>query len=192
MQARHYGDRSSWRRAVRRRRRLRRLRRPLLAAAGACFACAGLVATADAQDDGVTRICHATGSLTTPYVLLEVGGDALEEHRVHPQDLIPAPAAGCPASLQPPTATTEAPPTVTEPPAPDDDAVPPAVLESEPEPGPQPAPPGAGAGSPATPAPTPLQAAPPPRLAATGAEPLVVGLVGCGLLLLGGAVRPLG
>ena len=47
--------------------------------------------------DKVT-ICHATGSLTHPYVTITVSKSALDAHKAHQdrRDLIPAPAKGCP------------------------------------------------------------------------------------------------
>jgi hypothetical protein len=47
--------------------------------------------------DKVT-ICHATGSLTHPYVTITVSKSALDAHKGHQdrRDIIPAPAKGCP------------------------------------------------------------------------------------------------
>ncbi|KAF0107199.1 MAG: hypothetical protein FD146_2040 [Anaerolineaceae bacterium] len=56
-------------------------------------------------------ICHATGSSSNPYVLIEVSVNATDgsmkdgggaDHSHHPNDIIPAPAGGCPGG---PTAT---------------------------------------------------------------------------------------
>ena len=43
-------------------------------------------------------ICHATGSVTHPYVTITVSKSALTAHKAHQdrRDLIPAPANGCP------------------------------------------------------------------------------------------------
>jgi hypothetical protein len=48
-----------------------------------------------------TTICHATGSSTNPYVQLTISNSALDAHRAHQdrQDIIPAPASGCPQSV---------------------------------------------------------------------------------------------
>lgn len=53
-------------------------------------------------------ICHATGSETNPYVLLEdMPLPSLNGHGDHEGDIIPAPAGGCPASQQPAGTLTE-------------------------------------------------------------------------------------
>ena len=43
-------------------------------------------------------ICHATGSLTHPYVTITVSASALDAHKKHQdrRDIIPAPSKGCP------------------------------------------------------------------------------------------------
>lgn len=60
---------------------------------------AGLLAAAPAlaQEQAATTVCHYTGSDTAPYVMVvaPAGG---AEHASHPQDVIPAPADGCPAT----------------------------------------------------------------------------------------------
>jgi hypothetical protein len=45
-----------------------------------------------------TTICHATRSVTHPYVTISVSKSALDAHRAHQdrRDIIPAPAKGCP------------------------------------------------------------------------------------------------
>jgi len=45
-----------------------------------------------------TTICHATGSVTNPYVEITISNSALDAHRRHQdrEDIIPAPATGCP------------------------------------------------------------------------------------------------
>jgi hypothetical protein len=47
---------------------------------------------------GKTTICHATGSETNPYVTITISNAALKAHARHQdgEDIIPAPAAGCP------------------------------------------------------------------------------------------------
>jgi hypothetical protein len=59
------------------------------------------------------RVCHFTGSTTIPYVLVEApaGGG---EHAAHGDDIIPAPAGGCPATYQGP----QGPPDEPQPPPP--------------------------------------------------------------------------
>lgn len=53
-------------------------------------------------------ICHATGSETNPYVLLEdMPMPSLNGHGDHEGDIIPAPEGGCPASQQPAGTLTE-------------------------------------------------------------------------------------
>ena len=47
--------------------------------------------------DKVT-ICHATGSLTNPFVQVTISASGLNGHANHASDIIPAPAGGCPIS----------------------------------------------------------------------------------------------
>ncbi len=42
-------------------------------------------------------ICHATGSATNPYVEITISVNGLNGHAGHADDIIPAPAGGCPA-----------------------------------------------------------------------------------------------
>ena len=51
--------------------------------------------TATLTADKVT-ICHATGSSKNPYVMITVSVNGLNGHDKHSDDIIPAPAAGCP------------------------------------------------------------------------------------------------
>lgn len=46
-------------------------------------------------------ICHATGSETNPYVTITVSENALKGHDKHGDDIIPAPATGCPGATAP-------------------------------------------------------------------------------------------
>ncbi|HEY5158176.1 MAG TPA: hypothetical protein VII93_09480, partial [Anaerolineales bacterium] len=62
------------------------------APAGGCPA--SLVAVSDAN----ITICHATGDTANPYEAITVTSAQLDEHSGHPNDLIPAPANGCPTS----------------------------------------------------------------------------------------------
>ncbi|MDQ5825862.1 MAG: hypothetical protein M3441_16840, partial [Chloroflexota bacterium] len=63
-------------------------------------------AEATSTPDGGRKIniCHATGSETNPYVLIEISENAIPAHQDHQEgeDIIPAPAEGCP---MPPTNT---------------------------------------------------------------------------------------
>jgi hypothetical protein len=71
----------------------------------ATFILAGSAGTAMAggpsagTSDTVT-ICHATRSLTHPYVTITISKSALDAHKKHQdrRDIIPAPAKGCPPS----------------------------------------------------------------------------------------------
>jgi hypothetical protein len=61
-------------------------------------------------------ICHATGSESNPYVTITIAEPAVAAHRRHQhgEDIIPAPAGGCPAAaLAPATPTATAAPTET-------------------------------------------------------------------------------
>jgi hypothetical protein len=49
--------------------------------------------------DGKITICHVTSSETNPYREIRVSVNGLNGHADHEGDLIPAPEAGCPASL---------------------------------------------------------------------------------------------
>jgi hypothetical protein len=56
-----------------------------------------------AQSQYGVPICHRTGSDKNPYVLIVVDENAVDAHRRHPpqngrEDIIPAPATGCPTS----------------------------------------------------------------------------------------------
>jgi hypothetical protein len=55
------------------------------------------------QNNGKLTICHANGDTTTPYDQLTLDFAGLAAHASHQDDLIPAPAAGCPKTLQPGT-----------------------------------------------------------------------------------------
>jgi hypothetical protein len=71
----------------------------------ALLTCVGLLAFVPAANaaEKVT-ICHATGSVTHPYVQITISENAVEAHRRHQdrQDIIPAPALGCPGVPVPP------------------------------------------------------------------------------------------
>ncbi len=50
--------------------------------------------------DRVT-ICHATRSVTHPYVTITISKSALDAHKAHQdrRDIVPAPAKGCPPNM---------------------------------------------------------------------------------------------
>lgn len=51
----------------------------------------------DTADDGKKiTICHATGSKKNRYVEITISINGLNGHNKHPNDIIPAPAGGCP------------------------------------------------------------------------------------------------
>jgi hemolysin type calcium-binding protein len=63
------------------------------------------VGSAPAKAGDTVTICHATGSLTHPYVVITVSKAAVAAHKEHQdrRDIVPAPAKGCPAPVvQPP------------------------------------------------------------------------------------------
>ena len=49
-------------------------------------------------NNGEITICHATGSQTNPYNEITVSINGLNGHGNHPNDIIPAPASGCPTT----------------------------------------------------------------------------------------------
>lgn len=61
----------------------------------AAAACAATPVAAHAQ--AAVTLCHATGNPAAPYLLLTVSGPELELHIEHADDIVPAPAGGCPA-----------------------------------------------------------------------------------------------
>jgi hypothetical protein len=83
-----------------------RRRQPLRSAVFALLTCVGLLAFIPAANaaEKVT-ICHATGSDTHPYVTVTISENAVNAHRNHQngEDIIPAPATGCPNAVPPPT-----------------------------------------------------------------------------------------
>jgi hypothetical protein len=62
-------------------------------------ACGGS-AIAAPLNDGKLTICHATGNATTPYDEITLDFNGLSAHVDHKDDLIPAPAAGCPKAVE--------------------------------------------------------------------------------------------
>jgi hypothetical protein len=59
---------------------------------------AGTAMARPAPTETKTTICHATRSVTHPYVTISVSKSALDAHKAHQdrRDIIPAPAKGCP------------------------------------------------------------------------------------------------
>jgi hypothetical protein len=53
-----------------------------------------------AANEGKIMICHATGSEKNPYNLITVSINGLNGHSKHTDDIIPAPAGGCPVTKQ--------------------------------------------------------------------------------------------
>jgi hypothetical protein len=47
---------------------------------------------------GKITICHATSSKTNPYTEITVNVNGLNGHNKHADDIIPAPAGGCPTT----------------------------------------------------------------------------------------------
>src|SRR5919199_349416 len=78
------------------------MRRVVIIGAFACLLEAGVALVAEQPVAGTsgqgTPVCHYTGSESAPYVLVQAppGGG---EHRRHPNDIIPAPAGGCPSTV---------------------------------------------------------------------------------------------
>ena len=58
----------------------------------------GCPASALVVNNGKITICHATGSNTNPYNKITVSFNGLNGHGNHVNDIIPAPAGGCPAT----------------------------------------------------------------------------------------------
>jgi hypothetical protein len=61
------------------------------------------IATATAQTDATSAICHRTSSKTSPYTTLRVSGKALKTHLAHAADIFPVPKGGCPRTVLTPT-----------------------------------------------------------------------------------------
>ncbi len=58
------------------------------------------------NNSGKISVCHATNSATNPYTLITVAFSGLNGHSKHTGDIIPAPAAGCPAVVITPQANS--------------------------------------------------------------------------------------
>lgn len=72
----------------------------LVLAALAMAACGSSGIAADQLNDGKLTICHATGNATTPYDQITLDFNGLAAHADHKDDLIPAPAGGCPKAVE--------------------------------------------------------------------------------------------
>jgi hypothetical protein len=84
--------------------KLRRLKFPLatfilVLAMVAVTGCSG-VTNADLLNGGKITICHVTGSTTDPYEQITIGLNELGAHATDKDDIIPAPAGGCPNKLE--------------------------------------------------------------------------------------------
>src|SRR5918996_5956101 len=71
------------------------------------------------EPDGSTQrkvtICHATGSETNPFVEITISENAVDAHRNHQdgEDIIPAPAGGCPGAAPKPYSPPDPPDPIT-------------------------------------------------------------------------------
>ena len=72
----------------------------VMVTASLLIAACGSSAAAAFGQDGKIGICHATGITTAPYDQIRVGLTELSSHIDHKNDLIPAPADGCPKEVQ--------------------------------------------------------------------------------------------
>jgi hypothetical protein len=129
-------------------------------------------------------ICHATGQASNPYVELTIRRSRLPEHRRHANDIIPAPAGGCPAQSAEDDSGAPAPPRKRPRPAP----------TATPAPASTPAPATAVAPAAATPAAAPeapraVYAASIPGLPHTGADLALMAMFGIGLMSMGAGLR---
>jgi hypothetical protein len=162
-------------------RRRRRHPQPLALSAAALLA---LAAPAAAQE--TVALCHATGDPAAPYVLVRADAEGLAGHLEHPDDIVPAPDAGCPGPEPQPAET----------PADDAYALPTATPTRPPRdivPRPASRPRSRRVVAPANA--EPLAATAPSitlasrPLADTGSNPWRTGMLGLGLLLGGGGLR---
>lgn len=160
------------------------------------------VALSQAADTG----CHATGDPSAPYVLVDLTGEGADAHLDHAEDIVPAPAEGCPAATAPAEDPVPSPGGVGQSP---DDSVSPQDEPGEVAPVDERAPaPERAAVVPGDSSRTPLAAersAPAPRplvatghearraalssLPVTGSHPWLLGLMGTGMLLAGAGGR---
>ena len=72
--------------------------------------CAAVLVAAPARAQDTVTICHSTGSAENPYTELNLDNAGVLDHVNHEDDLVPAPAGGCPTTTvvdpeETPTAT---------------------------------------------------------------------------------------
>jgi hypothetical protein len=72
----------------------------VLVLAALTIAACGNSALAASLNDGKLTICHATGNAATPYDALTLEFNELSAHVNHQDDIIPAPAGGCPTAVE--------------------------------------------------------------------------------------------
>jgi hypothetical protein len=72
----------------------------VLVLAALTIASCGGSAFAAPLNDGKLTICHATGNAATPYDEITLDFNGLTAHIDHGDDLIPAPAGGCPKAVE--------------------------------------------------------------------------------------------
>jgi hypothetical protein len=72
----------------------------VLVLAALTMAACGNSALAAQLNDGKLTICHATGNATSPYEAVTLDFNGLTAHVDHKDDIIPAPAGGCPKVVE--------------------------------------------------------------------------------------------
>ena len=168
---------------------------------------AAVLAAAPARAQDQVTLCHATGNPENPYTTVTVDNAGALEHINHDEDLVPAPAEGCPASTVVLPDDTPAPtptpayvvptpaPTITATPTPrpprgddgDDDR---GDDDGDDDGGAVKGGGGSGGGSPTlTSSPSATQAADTRNLPMTGAEMWLIAGAGIGFLLSGTGIR---
>jgi hypothetical protein len=161
-----------------------------------------MLASAPARAQELVSICHATGNPANPYVPLSLDNAGVLEHVNHEDDLVPAPAGGCPSQVVPEptevptvTATPEyAVPTVAPTAAATPTSTPRPARTPRPKPhtdgGVGPAPPPRSAVLPTVTSTIPEQTATAAQdLPMTGGEVWPIALFGLGFLLTGAGLR---
>jgi len=77
---------------------------------GVSVACAfSVFATVSSAASAMTEVCQATGDPKVPYVPISVPANQLPSLRGNPHNIVPAPAAGCPATAPAASGTTPEP-----------------------------------------------------------------------------------
>ena len=72
----------------------------MLVLAALTMAACGSSGISDQLNDGKLTICHATGNAVNPYDEITLDFNELTAHVDHKDDLIPAPAGGCPKTVE--------------------------------------------------------------------------------------------